>query len=180
MNISEVKVLVEGASYEEKIGVLERICSYAGDCQENGYLGSSVANICYDEFGRVEFNSERQMNDIIVKSWGTVLDNSVIIMQIQERDDGDVVYLYSWRCDGTSYTSLTFDSKVALEKAYNGIKRLNKGFLAENLDDDLRELGLSYRDIMNVKVSVKVQAQDKTENVLESNIGTEMLTSFVS
>ena len=51
MNISEVRTLVEGASYEEKITILEDISERVGDCPEIGYLGSSVSNISMDENG---------------------------------------------------------------------------------------------------------------------------------
>ena len=57
MNISDIKNLVSGASYENEIEVLENICEYAGDCQMNGYLGSSVLSISKDRKGRVEFES---------------------------------------------------------------------------------------------------------------------------
>ena len=45
MNISEVRTLVEGARYEEKITILEDISERVGDGPEIGYLGSSVSNI---------------------------------------------------------------------------------------------------------------------------------------
>lgn len=180
MNISEVKNLVEGASYEGKVEILETICQYAGDCLENGYLGSSVANISYDEFGRVEFQSEHLSEEGITKSSGAVLDNSVIIMQVQESHDNRLLNLYSWKCDGTGYTYLAFDSKAALEKAYMGIKKANMGFLAENLDSNLQELGITYRDIMNVRVAVKVNQVQSQEEQLNESTQVEMLTSFVS
>ena len=42
MNISEVRDLLEGASYEGEIEVLETIWNYVGDSVLNGYLCSSV------------------------------------------------------------------------------------------------------------------------------------------
>lgn len=179
MNISEVKNLVEGASYEEKINVLEDIAERVGDCQEIGFLGSSVSNISYDEFGKVEFESEKVSSDVITKSKGVVLDESVVIMQTQESDNSKLLQLYSWKIDGSKYTYLTFDSMLALEKAYNEMKKCNKGFLAENLDDDLQEIGISYRDIMDVKVAIAVPeklVKQETE-VLDFD---KLLTSFVS
>lgn len=170
MNISEVRNLVDGASYEDKIDVLVSICEYSGDCQENGYLGSSVANISYDEFGNLEFQSENYVDNIVTKSSGAVLDDSVIIMQVQESGDNRLLQLYSWKCDGSSYTYFTFDSMTVLENTYERIKRLNKGFLAENLDNDLHELGVSYRDIMDVKVAVNVQKQNNVIPLKEIEI----------
>lgn len=177
MNISEVKKLIEGASYEEKVDVLETICRRAGDCVENGYLGSSVINIAYDEFGHVEFESDNLSNNIVTKSKGSVLDESVIIMQVQELKDNKMFQLYSWNIVGTSYTYFAFDSMAALKQAYLAIKKANKGFLAENLDSNLQELGISYRDIMNVKVAVKVQLiQIQSEEVMQTT-QKELLTS---
>ena len=178
MNISEVRQLVEGASYEEKIQILENICERVGDCLENGYLGSAVANISYDEFDRVEFQSEKVMADANIKSSGAVLDNSVIIMQSQITENSKLLQLYSWKLDGSCYTYLTFDSILALEKAYTEIKKQNKGFLAENLDSDLQELGISYRDIMDVKVAISTQKQYVEE--VETLEFERLETSFVS
>lgn len=178
MNISEVKNLVEGASYEEKIEILETISERVGDCLEIGFLGSAVSNISYDENGIVEFQSEKRTHDLVTKSTGAVLDEGVFIMQIQESATSKLLQLYSWKLDGSKYTYLTFDSVLALEKAYTEIKKLNKGFLAENLDDDLQELGISYRDIMDVKVAISVPKKVTTQDVEVLDID-KLLTSYV-
>ena len=180
MNISEVKKLVEGASYEEKVDVLEMITERVGDCVEIGYLGSSVSNISYDEFGNVEFQSEKRAKDIVTKSSGTVLDESVIIMQVQESDTSRLLQLYSWKLDGSKYTYLTFDSKLALEKAYLEIKKQNVGFLAENLDDNLQKLDISYRDIIDVKVAIAVPERKQQLEEVEVLDFDNLLTLFVS
>ena len=176
MNISEVKNLVQGASYEGKIEVLEAICERSGDCLENGYLGSSVSTISFDEFGRLEFQSEHFQDGITVTSSGAVLDDSVIIMQVQENETSKLLNLYSWQRDGSKYTYFVLDNLGALERAYFEIKKQNKGFLAVNLDNDISDIGLSYRDIMNVKVAVRVQSQSQ-EQVNEC-VQADALTSF--
>ena len=179
MNISEVRTLVEGASYEEKITILEDISERVGDCPEIGYLGSSVSNISMDENGKLEFQSEKNTNDLVNKSTGAVLDDNVIIMQIQESNNSKLLQLYSWKLDGSKYTYLTFDSTLALEKAYFEIKKQNKGFLAGNLDSDLQDIGISYRDIMDVKVAISVPTRTKNYEV-ETLDFDKLLTSFVS
>lgn len=67
MNISDVKNLVEGASYEDKIEILELIAKRVGDCSEIGFLKGSVSNISYDCLGKVEFQSEKNSKDIVPK-----------------------------------------------------------------------------------------------------------------
>lgn len=181
MNISEVKNLVVGASYEGKIEVLEELAEKVGDCSEIGFLGSSVSNISYDEYGKVEFESEKYGQDIITKSTGAVLSDSIIIMQIQNGNDSRLMQLYSWKLDGSKYTYLTFDSELVLKKAYDGVKKTDKGFLAENLDNDLQELGISYRDIMDIKVAVNVDNHDDVQSEMINILNVETLqTSFIS
>ena len=177
MNISEVKNLVEGASYESKIEVLETICERSGDCSENGYLGSSVANISFDEFGNLEFQSENYSDGVTTNSIGAVLDDSVVIMQTQVNDNNKLLHLYSWKCDGSSYTYLTLDSMAVLDMAYKEMKKQNKGFLAENLDSDLQDVGIAYRDVMDIKVAVKVKNKQIQE--IETLEFEELETSFV-
>ena len=178
MNISEVKQLVEGASYEEKIQILENICQRVGDCLENGYLGSAVANISYDEFDKVEFQSEKVIDDTVIKSVGAVLENSVIIMQVQTSENKKLYQFYSWELDASRYTYLTLDSVLALKNAYIEAKRKNIDFLAENLDIYLNELGISYRDVMDVKVAIRMEKQISDE--IEPFVVERLETSFVS
>lgn len=179
MNISEVKNLVEGASYESKIEILETIVERVGDSAEVGYLGSSVSNISYDDFGCLEFQSEKTNSGCCIKSTGAVLEDCVVIMQVQESNNSRLLQLYSWKKDGSKYTYLTFDSLLALENAYFEIKKQNIGFLAENIDSDLQSIGVSYRDVMDIKVAISVP-----ERVVKQ--GTEifdfekLLASFVS
>ncbi len=162
MNISEVKSLVQGASYENKIIILEEIFERCGDCQENGYLGSSVDNISYDETQHLEFQSEHYQEGITTKSTGAVLDDSVIIMQ-EQNFDNNRYNLYSWKLDGTCYTYLGFGSRDALERAYQAIKSQNQGFLAVELEKELGQLGISYRDITSINVAVRTKKQQAEE-----------------
>ena len=68
MNISEVRDLLEGASYEGEIEVLETIWNYVGDSVLNGYLGSSVETVSFDEGGRLEFDSRFESDDVVTLS----------------------------------------------------------------------------------------------------------------
>lgn len=179
MNISEVKSLVEGASYEDRVEVLETIAERVGDTVEVGFLGSAVSNISYDENGTLEFQSEKKTGGIKTISTGAVLEDSVTIMQIQESDSNRLLQLYSWKKDGSKYTYLTFDSLFAMENAYCEIKKQNIGFLAENIDDDLQKIGVSYRDIMDIKVAIAVP-QKETRGEVEVLDFEKLLASFVS
>ena len=79
-----------------------------------------------------------------------------------------------------SYDTHNYDGSLKEKSSANlnhiEIKKQNKGFLAANLDEDILDIGLSYRDIMNVKVAVGVQNQSK-EQVNEC-VQVDVLTSF--
>ncbi len=171
MNISEVKELISGASYEAKVEILERICELSGDCVENGYLGSSIANISYDEFGNVEFQSDFLGADFEIKSSGTVLENTVLIKQTRINAERKEFYLYSWDLNGTSYTYLVFDSEIVLDKAYSAMKAKNIGFLAKNIDNTLQSIGIAYRDILDVNGAISIFGKRQ----LQSEDGIEIL-----
>ena len=179
MNISEVKNLIEGASYEDKVEILENIVERVGDTVEVGFLGSSVSNISYDENGILEFQSEKKICGEKITSTGAVLEDSVTIMQIQENNSNRLLQLYSWKADGSKYTYLTFDSLLAMENAYCEIKKQNIGFLAECIDEDLQKIGVSYRDIMDIKVAISVLPKEHKHEV-EILDFEKLLASFVS
>lgn len=179
MNICEVKNLVVGASYEKEIEVLENLYSYAGDCVMNGYLGSSVVNISYDDNNHVEFESLHEIDDLITSSVGAVLSECVIIKQVQQQKEKELYQLYSWKKDGSCYTYLVFDSKDILEKVYNSIKKNNIDFLDDNVNQVLEYVNVSFENVMNIKIAQEVvqQSIDVVE-LLEDYSDSENLDYF--
>ena len=79
MNISEVRDLLEGASYEGEIEVLETIWNYVGDSVLNGYLGSSVETVSFDEDGRLEFDSRFETEEVLKKHNLPDLDPDLLV-----------------------------------------------------------------------------------------------------
>ena len=159
MNISEVRDLLEGASYESEIEVLETIWNYVGDSVLNGYLGSSVETVSYDEDGRLEFDSRFETDDVVTLSTGVVLSDSVIIRQVQKHDKGYYCQLISWTKDGKNYSTIVFDNVNTLDKAYNGLKKLSGEFLDDNVNSVLDELQISFDNIMNIKIGQVAEQQ---------------------
>ena len=159
MNISEVRDLLEGASYEGEIEVLETIWNYVGDSVLNGYLGSSVETVSFDEGGRLEFDSRFETDDVVTLSTGVVLSDSVIIRQVQKHDKGYYCQLISWTKDGKNYSTIVFDNVRTLDKAYSGMKQLSGEFLDDNVNSVLEELGISFDSVMNVKIGQVAEQQ---------------------
>lgn len=179
MNISDVKKMFVGASYEEEIDVLESIYEYAGDDVMNGYLGSSVSAISYDENGEVEFESNYQNGEYKTISVGAVLDNSVLIKQVQECGDKDFCQLISWKKDGSSYTNIVFDTVESMKSAYEKLKKSNDDFLEEGIHQLFDDLDISFDNIMNIKTSQRVEQQsisvDDLLDAYDESLGSENL-----
>ena len=156
MNISDIKNLVSGASYENEIEVLENICEYAGDCQINGYLGSSVLSISKDRKGRVEFESCFEGEYSTFESTGVVLSESVVIRQCQRQGEKELYQLYVWKKDGSCYTYIAVDTEDVLQTLYNGLKKMDCQFLDGDIHQVLEEIGVSLNDVMDIKTAQEV------------------------
>lgn len=167
MNISEVRKQIVGASYEKDVEVLEKLYNNTGNCVMNGFLGSSITNISYDDIGKLEFQSVHMADDLTTISTGVVLDAAVVIRQTQENDRNKYSQIFSWKKDGSSYTYIAFDQEDVMGYAYEQIKRYHPKFLGENIDQDLRELGIPFDNIMDVKVSQKVENVDTVSSMVD-------------
>ena len=169
MNISEIKQMLMGASYEKELDVLETIYEYAGNDVMNGYLGSSVVNVSYDKNGKVEFESKYMNGEFMTTSVGAVLENSVLIKQVQECGDKDFCQLISWKCDGSSYTCIIFDDENNMVNAYEKLKKSHGEYLEENIHQILDDLGISFNNIMNIKTSQSVEQQSiSVDDIIEA------------
>lgn len=169
MNISDIKKMLVGASYEAELEVLESIYEYAGDDVMNGYLGSSVMTVSYDSFGNVEFDSRYKNDRFYTNSTGAVLKNSLLIRQVQECEDKDFYQLISWKKDGSSYSYIVFNSEENLEDAYIKLKRSYGEFLDGDINSVLGDLDISIDNIMNIKTEQKVvQHSISVDDIIES------------
>ena len=169
MNISDVKKMLTGASYEDELEVLESIYEYAGDDVMNGYLGSSVMTVSYDSFGKVEFDSRYKNGKYYTNSTGAVLENSLLIRQVQECEDKDFYQLISWKKDGSSYSYIVFNSEDNLEDAYIKLKRSYGDFLDGDINSVFDGLDISFDNIMNIKTEQKVEQKSiSIDDIMEA------------
>lgn len=182
MNISEVKKLVEGATYENQIAVLEGLCERSGDCVMNGYLGSSVTNIAYDDLGNLEFQSEHKSGNLITTSTGSLLAGSMVVKQIQDNGEKRHAQLFSWKTDGSSYTYVAFDREDVLDMTYEKLKAFHPDFLEEEVDLQLASLQIPMDNVMDIKVAQDVAplitAQSMVDEVY-SESGDQLASSFI-
>ena len=169
MNISDVKNLVSGASYEKEIEVLENIYEYAGDCQMNGYLGSSVLSISKDRKGRVEFDSCFEGEYASFESTGVVLSESVVIKQYQRQDEKVLYQLYVWKKDGSCYSYIAVENDDVLQKLYKGLKKVDCQILDGDIHKILEDVGVSLDEVMDIRTSQEVVQQSiDVQDVLDT------------
>lgn len=157
MNISEVKKLVEGATYEKHVETLEKLCERSGNCVMNGYLGSSVTNIAYDHLGNLEFQSEHKSGDLLTTSMGTLLDGSMLVKQIQDDGRKRDFQLFSWKRDGSCYTYVAFDNEEVLNMTYEKLKAFYPDFLETNVDLELASLQIPMDNVMDIKMEQEIE-----------------------
>lgn len=169
MNISDVKNLVSGASYEKEIEVLENIYEYAGDCQMNGYLGSSVLSISKDRKGKVEFDSFFEGEYASFESTGVVLSESVVIKQYQRQDEKVLYQLYVWKKDGSCYSYIAVENDDVLQKLYKGLKNIDCQILDGDIHKILEDVGVSLDEVMDIRTSQEVVQQSiDVQDVLDT------------
>lgn len=182
MNISEVRKLVEGATYEKQVGILEELCEKTGDCVMNGYLGSSVTNIAYDGLGNLEFQSEHRCGNLLTNSTGVLLDNSLLVKQTQDDGNRRNLQLFSWKMDGSSYTYVAFDNEEVLDMAYEKIRAYYPHFLNEDVDLELAQLQIPMDNVMDIKVSQDVEPLITVQSIVDeacSSNDNQLGSSFI-
>ena len=136
--------------YQKEIEALENLYNHAGNCVMNGYIGSSIDDISYDEAGKVEFHSVYQKGDLVTVSTGAILENSIVIKQMQTEKKKNYYQMFSWNKEGDMYTYLAFDDQKALDHAYQQIKKQDL-FLGEDTQYDLLQLGVPFDHVMDVR-----------------------------
>lgn len=170
MNISNVRRQISGASYEPQVEILEDIYEKAGNCVMNGYLGSAVTNISYDENGLVEFQSQHMVADLLTESTGAVLRDSVIIKQMQKNSEGEVAQLFSWKKDGSKYTYIGFNNVDSMNFAYNQIKQFCPYYLEGNLVPDFKYLNIPLDSILSVKCGQEPIRKDTAVSLVDDAV----------
>lgn len=144
--------MVEGATYEAQVGVLQELCEKTGDCAMNGYLGSSVTNISYDQLGNLEFQSKHRIGNLLTDSTGVLLYGSLLVKQTQVDGNKRDLQLFSWKRDGSGYTYIAFDNEDVLNVAYEKIRTYHPDFLNTDVNLDLEQLQISMDNVMDIKV----------------------------
>lgn len=182
MNISEVKNLVEGATYEKQVGMLEKICEKSGNCVMNGYLGSSVTNISYDNLGNLEFQSKHRCENLVTSSTGALLSGSMLVKQIQEDGDKKCTQLFSWKRDGSSYTYIAFNNEKVLDMTYERLKAYYPDFLKEDVDFKLSSLNIPMDNVTDIKMTQGVEPLITAQSMVDELYSTDdnkLSSSFI-
>ena len=178
MHISDIKSRVR----DNRIQVLENIYRSTGDNCMSGYLEYGINNIGYDEFDHLFFDSYHLVgDDFETLSHGTILDdNSLVIKQIQTNNKDKHYYqIFSVSSDGKKYTYLDFESEEAMIDADFKIRRSNANLCLGELAESLRNIGVDFDSIGQVRVNVDFPNAELSEMVNEDNEKVEEANTFI-
>lgn len=156
MDILQVKKMCSGATYTKDLEVLEKLFERTGDRNMNGYLGSGIQNILFDDFSHLEFESNKQVGDLETISKGCVLPESVLISQVQKNKDNTYYQLFSWNDEMNAYTWLEFDSYDAMSYSYQRIKAFEEELCSGDLTEKLKKMNIPLDNIASVKVNEQI------------------------
>jgi hypothetical protein len=155
MNINEVnKDLLDSKKIE--ITLLSKLYSNNGNCIQDGFVGDSISNLDVDDSNNLEFNTFKNYNGLDIYSYGTVLDNSVLIKQIQKNGEKTHNQLFSWDVDDNSYTYVVFDNEKSLDDAYNKIKAFKVNLNNEDISLLFGKLDISFDNVAQILLNQKV------------------------
>ncbi len=166
---------------DERCSVLERIFDTVGNNCMSGYLEYGIHDMSYDEFNHLCFDSYNLTGDLETLSHGTIMDdNSLVIRQVQNNNkDKKYFQIFGVSSDGKKYTYLDFESEEAMMEADMKIRRGNANLCLGDITDTLREIGVDFDTIGQVRVNVDFPGLELTEMMEDSEKKEEETNSFV-
>ena len=154
MNIGELNLGDEYTNHSTYL--LGRLEKNTGNCVMNGFLGEDFLDLSFDEEGRLEFSSCKEVDDVVIHSLGVALSDSVLIRQEEQDHSSSFYRLYSWDVDNNIYTFLGFDSKDALDRYFDVVKRFDICLCGEDISTLFQEMGLTFESVTQVLLNQKV------------------------
>ena len=157
MNINDLSI------YDEKFAIpLVKLYKNTGNSLISGYLGEKFNSAFFDEFGRFNFSTHKELDEAAVDSRGIIIgDDSVLISQ-KVKGSADTSYrLYSWDTNEECYTLLSFDREFALDRYYDVVKRFNVNLNGDYVAYLFKEMGISFDNVIQILLNQKTNPIDK-------------------
>ena len=176
MHIMEIKNNVK----DERVKILEDLYRNTGNNCMNGYIENGINNISRDEFNHLYYDSYNISGNLETYSRGTILDdNSIVIKQIQTNNkDKNYYQIFGIDSEGKKYTYLDFESEKAMNEADFRVRRNNTNLCSGDLTESLRNIGVDFDSIGQVRINVEFPSIALNEMVNEETKKEEE-TSFV-
>ena len=135
------------------LGKLEK---NAGNCIMDGFLGEDFLDLSFDDEGRLQFMSNKKIDDTSIDSIGVVLSDSVLIRQVEQNSILRSYRLYSWDVDRNLYTFLEFDDKSSWNHFFDVIKRFDICLCGGDISSQFQEMGLTFESVTQILLNQRV------------------------
>ena len=155
MNIKELN------QYGDFALPLEMLYQKTGNCPMNGFLGERLKDVSFDEEGRLEFSTHKEVDGTTIDSRGAVLTDSVLVRQNRESEVSTFHYLYSWDVPEGAYTFLAFDDEDAMKRFYQVIKRFDANLCDADISSVFQKMGLTFDSVTQVLLRQKASGLDE-------------------
>ena len=162
-------------SIKESADIIYRICSKNGDNRLTGYFSSSPTNMWLNSEGNLELKCVVREKNTVFETIGTVLDNSVIMKQIQQKEKETYYDLISWTASGEECTVVNLNNLEDLDKSYKDIEEKQKVFVGlTNIEKIFSDLDIKYnrwdQDLYKYLLRIK-EITDTYKNPLINDSG---------
>lgn len=161
----------------EKVDVLSKLLEKNGCCSMTGYLGVANMQLAVDDNGVVEFVTETENDDFIIKSQGAIISDGVVIKQVQTGASVSFNQLFAWDIDDNSYTYIVFDNPRGLNDCYEKLKNFNVNLTKEDISSKFMEMNISFNDVAQILLDQKVDTVASMVEEAVTNASDD--TSFV-
>lgn len=140
---------------QKMINILNELVVKNGSYIMNGYIGDKEAKYIFDSLGNLEFQTLKNNKNDSIESIGIIREKSVIIKQIQKRNNNKYFQFISWDIDKNTYDYFIFDNLDSLENCYEKIKNENINISCEDIYSKFTELNISFKDIAQILLNQK-------------------------
>ena len=152
--------MLKNCSKDYVANIINNVYEKTGNCRVNGFLGEGISNIIFDENGNIEFMTIKNDNDTQIKSWCTLLDGSILVKQVETKENIVDTRLYSYDINKNVYTYLSLATQESLRKFYDVMKRLEINLCDGDITDNFKNMGLTFDDVIQVLLEQPIDLEN--------------------
>lgn len=134
----------------EGFDILKSMCDNTGNNKYNGFISDMIYNVQFDDKGRMEFLSSKEVDGVNYDSVCTLLSDSFLVAQVEKDSKHSLYQLYSWDVNDKLYTYVVFDNKKSLMECFETVKDKDTNLCKNDIFLTFTEMGISFDNIAQV------------------------------